>query len=124
MNFIRKDRSVHAVFIGDGVQLFAANSESNGIASHRTPCALVVLQLDGLGAVARNRVSRIDGIVLLYILIRFDGYGVGVVVNLLKVVTHVAHPIEATAMRFLRTALYKYQQGVQEIITGSVGRGR
>ena len=67
---LKDDLTIHTVGVGDGVLLFAANVEGNAIASHYSPCAIPVHQLDGLGVVVKKRMSRIDGIVLFHILIR------------------------------------------------------
>ena len=121
---LKDDLTIHTVGVGDGVLLFAANIEGNAIASHYSPCAIPVHQLDGLGVVVKKRMSRIGGIVLLHILIRCDGDGVGVVVNLLKLVISVVQLIGFSEMICYRVALYLYQQPAQDILTGRVGRGR
>ena len=124
-DLIRKDDlTIHTVGVGDGVLLFAANVEGNAIASHYSPCAIPVHQLDGLGVVVKKRMSRIEGIVLFHILIRCDGDGVGVVVNLLKSVISVVQLIGFSEMICYRVALYLYQQPAQDILTGRVGRER
>ena len=123
-DLIRKDDlTIHTVGVGDGVLLFAANVEGNAIASHYSPCAIPVHQLDGLGVVVKKRMYPIVDIVLFHILIRCDGDGVGVVVNLLKFVISVAHFIGFLEMICFRVALYKYRQAVQDILTGRVGSG-
>ena len=88
---VKDDLTIHTVGVGDGVLLFAANIEGNAIASHFSPCAIPVHQLDGLGVVVIKRMYPIVDIVLFHILIRCDDDGVGVVVNLLKSVISVAH---------------------------------
>ena len=120
---VKDDLTIHTVGVGDGVLLFAANVEGNAIASHYSPCAIPVHQIDGLGVVVKKRMSRIDGIVLFHILIRCDGDGVGVVVNLLKLVISVAQFIGFSVKIWFRVAFYKYLQAVQDILTGRVGRG-
>ena len=123
-DLIRKDDlTIHTVGVGDGVLLFAANVEGNAIASHYSPCAIPVHQLDGLGVVVKKRMYPIVDIVLFHILIRCDDDGVGVVVNLLKSVISVAHLIGFSVMIHFRVAVYKYLQAVQDILTGRVGRG-
>ena len=124
-DLIRKDDlTIHTVGVGDGVLLFAANVEGNAIASHYSPCAIPVHQLDGLGVVVKKRMYPIVDIVLFHILIRCDGDGVGVVVNLLKSVISVVQLIGFSEMICYRVALYLYQQPAQDILTGRVGRGR
>ena len=120
---VKDDLTIHTVGVGDGVLLFAANVEGNAIASHYSPFAIPVHQLDGLGVVVKKRMSRIGDIVLFHILIRCDGDGVGVVVNLLKLVISVAQFIGFSVKIWFRVAFYKYLQAVQDILTGRVGRG-